>query len=73
MKTGRDFFDTLSATEQEQFKANFLSNGNRNKEVLLDYLRDEHNSMWDFIATQFVWSETPEGNNYWARISAREL
>jgi hypothetical protein len=73
MKTGRDFFDALSATEQEQFKANFLSCGNRNKEVFLDYLRDEYNSMWNFISGAFIWCEKPEGNNYWARISAREL
>jgi hypothetical protein len=49
----------------------FVSNATKNRHID-SILSDECKDMYEWIATAFVWSETPQGNEYWYSIACRQ-
>ena len=64
MKKGSYWLCYLTEEEKERFIDNFSASWDFN----LAYF----DSLYEFIASSFVWYETPEGHDYWHKISFRE-
>ena len=62
------YFITLT----DEVKDKFIRNYNATDNIPLEeYLRNEYDSLYDFIAYSFSWGNTPEGFHYWDVISER--
>ena len=68
---GTHYYNTyLTREERFKFRYNFLNYGKTPGQFDF-YLASEFNSSFEFISNGFMWSETPEGNDYWFHISNR--
>lgn len=63
--TGTTLFNRLSKKDRARFEKNLEKQGMDK----VDYLKDSHESMFDFIACAFRWDETEEGHGYWENIA----
>lgn len=60
----KDYYNLLPAHIKKQFKANLEDSG----KSMLRYLA-QSGSPGDFIDCAFTWSNTPEGDDYWADLN----
>ena len=67
-KSGYYYLSKLSRGVRKAFVKNIVW-GNKNLIPLTAILRSDYADMEDFIAFPFVWDNTPEGYEYWSRIS----
>ena len=67
-KSGYYYLSKLSRDVRKAFVKNIVW-GNKNLIPLTTVLRSDYADMEDFIAFAFVWNNTPEGYEYWSRIS----
>ena len=67
-KSGYYYLSKLSRDERKVFVKN-TNQKNINLIPLTAVLRSDYADMEEFIAFPFVWSDTPEGYEYWSRIS----
>lgn len=69
--TGEHYYNTcLTREERIKFRENSLNYGKTPTQFDF-YLASEYDSLFDFVSNGFVWVDTPEGNDYWFRISTR--
>jgi len=66
MKKGSYWFSLLSEKEQKEYKENAKSDW-------YFMIENESESFAWFIAGGFIWEYTPQGNEYWSRISQRNV
>jgi hypothetical protein len=58
------WFSLLSEKEQKEYKANI--------NVDWDFLKDHQEEDFEnFITCGFIWEGTPQGKDYWSKISQR--
>ena len=69
-KSGYYYLSKLSRDVRKAFVKNIVW-GNKNLIPLTAILRSDYADMEDFIAFPFVWSDTPEGHDYWEQIDER--
>ena len=65
MKTGIYWFSFLSEKEQAEFRENC--------DDFHEYIQIESFSFRAFIALDFDWIDTPQGQDYWLEISNRKV
>lgn len=75
-KIGVEWLAQLSKEEQILFCKNRVNFGrnlssSRSNLTIAQYLNDRFYSFSQFIDHGFVWTDTPEGQDYWASISRR--
>jgi hypothetical protein len=63
MKKGSEWFKLLSEKEQQEFKENCID--------FEDTMNYPYKSFKWFIMEAFIWSDTPQGLDYWNEISKR--
>lgn len=69
MKKGKEWLAYLSKKEQKEFKKNCeLQNRSFESEIELEY---ENFNL--FILASFEWDITPQGGEYWEKISYRKV
>jgi hypothetical protein len=60
------WFEFLSEKEQKEYK--------ENANVNWDFLKEnEEDDFQSFIGCGFIWEGTPQGNDYWSKISKRNI
>lgn len=52
-----------------KFVNNLLNYGFYNPNRLEEYARDNHYDWYMFIAGGFIWEDTPEEHDFWAKIA----
>jgi hypothetical protein len=67
MKTGKEYYEMLSPKEKEQYMLNLLSQDKNEKHVM----DQKYHSFDAFMNISFFWNDTPQGHEYWERISRR--
>jgi len=68
---GEHYYNTyLTREERLKFRNNYLNHDNTPRQFDF-YLASEYNNSFEFISSSFNWADTPEGNDYWFRISTR--
>ncbi len=75
-KIGIEWLAQLSKEEQILFCKNRVNFGrnllsSRKNLTIAEYLNDQFSSFSQFIEHGFVWSSTPEGQDYWSGIASR--
>jgi hypothetical protein len=65
MKKGSEWLKLLSEKEQQEFKENCIN--------FEDKMNHNTKSFEWFLMEAFVWSNTPQGSEYWCEISDREI
>ena len=68
MKKGYELLGQLSTEEQVLFCKNIT---NLKKVKLSKYLLEDWRNLDNFVCNAFNWSHSPEGHDYWNRISNR--
>jgi purine-cytosine permease-like protein len=72
MKTGKEYFEMLSEVEKEQFKNNLDTALDFDWYMNRRYIDKNGIKAFEyFISGAFGWEQTPEGHEYWERISKR--
>lgn len=72
MKKNSYYFGLLSEVEQWQYRENYNKHKiEGNPKLLKTFLNNESECFEDFIAIGFYWSVTPQGTQYWIKISDR--
>lgn len=64
---GHKYYTMLNEVEQEQFDNNFAT-CRITEDNLGNYLNEEYKHFDEFIGSAFIFSKTPEGNDYWREI-----
>jgi hypothetical protein len=64
---GHEYFAMLNEVEQVHFEINFAT-CRITEDNLSVYLDDEYKHFNEFIGSAFIFSKTPEGNDYWKEI-----
>jgi hypothetical protein len=65
--TGHEYYLMLNDTEQRQFIDNFR-NCRLTEDNLDGYLEDEYEDFHTFISCSFLFTNTPEGVDYWREV-----
>jgi len=68
-KTGIQCLAKFPADVQEKFIANMMEDAKRPERVRR-LLTDKYEHLRELFFCAFVWSETPEGHDYWMHICA---
>lgn len=58
----------MTAVEVAQFCKNVIETRN-----IEEFFEDERGDMHTWIASAFVWKDSPQGHDYWESIAAREI
>jgi len=66
---GIDYLNSLTDDVKDKFIRNY--NADTDNIPLEEYLRNEYDSLFDFVCSSFTWLYTPEGDDYWLAISNR--
>lgn len=66
--TIQEVFNQMTATEVAQFCKNVVAC--RNIEI---FFLDEREDFDTWIASAFVWADTPQGHDYWEAIACRKI
>lgn len=67
---GQHYYSQLTPEQQKRWKRNTETEGKKigKKNWINDVLNSEIKDMQEFISGSFIWSETPEGHDYWVSI-----
>ena len=72
MKKNSYYFSLLTEVEQGQYKENYERlNSQRGFRTFDEFLNGDQHSFENFVASGFVWLNTPQGFKYWCLISER--
>jgi hypothetical protein len=71
-QTNMYWFKKLSEKEQKEFLKN-LNNSPRFKGNGIKYLQQERDDFKSFTLAGFLWAVTPQGEEYWRKISSRNI
>ncbi len=63
--TGIECLNMLSYKVQVQFLKNLASQ----RKTISDILSSEFHSVSEFVSGNFIWNDTPEGDDYWFDIA----
>lgn len=68
-KTGIQCLAKFPADVQEKFVVNLIADAKSPNRVV-SMLSDKYDNAMELLSCSFVWSETPEGHDYWMSMAA---
>lgn len=68
-KTVEEWLNELPEHIKEKALVNLCEAEDYNKDNIEDILEEPEDSLWDAIAGSFIWTGTPEGNDFWKNVA----
>jgi hypothetical protein len=71
MKTGKEYLESLHPVEQANWEESLKNDSNYHSMKRGYLMRRFFTNLRDFLEYSFVWSETPQGYEYWDLLSQK--